>query len=225
MEIRVKRLRNTRATLTMAVGKKRHAKGWEIDPSSDEEVDRARHVRPANITRHVDYVSQPSGVSLRTTYHNAPPPQPLEAVVESPVTLLIPCQTDGDETVFLEEDMESAFPWALGTEDSEVATRKRTAGVSIAQLLALIEIDHLLQDRPLLQWVPEIDSFLLELLRLEGRCDTNDDAKCSSCFSSAAKYRCCDCQDLRLYCAECTVEKHRFNPLHRVKVSVSVALV
>ncbi|OBZ74523.1 hypothetical protein A0H81_05787 [Grifola frondosa] len=72
-------------------------------------------------------------------------------------------------------------------------------------------------DDPLGQWVPHIDEYLDELMRLEGHGDYQD-SLCPVCGIAEATLRCSDCDDLRLLCAGCTISRHLANPVHRVSV-------
>ncbi|KAF8176561.1 hypothetical protein BJ912DRAFT_1024344 [Pholiota molesta] len=74
------------------------------------------------------------------------------------------------------------------------------------------------QDNPLLLWVPYIDRYVEELLRLEGRGDSSDADSCASsnCLS-APMYRCTDCQDARMFCSACIVAHHQSLPYHRIQ--------
>ncbi|EMD32481.1 hypothetical protein CERSUDRAFT_58620 [Gelatoporia subvermispora B] len=71
------------------------------------------------------------------------------------------------------------------------------------------------QDHPLKEWLPNIDRWLTELLRLEGRGEYNEDL-CPRCSERLAEFRCEDCTDLQLHCKFCTVDLHAQLPLHRV---------
>ena len=79
------------------------------------------------------------------------------------------------------------------------------------------------QDHPLQVWVPFIDSYIDEMLRLEGRGDLSDLSACTCGlhfdWMSIPGYRCDDCHDMRLFCVSCFVFKYLSNPLHRAKVS------
>lgn len=77
-----------------------------------------------------------------------------------------------------------------------------------------------LQDTPLLNWIPDVDVFLKEFLRLEGRGDFAQQDTCLFCSEdAAAEYRCQDCFGGAMYCKKCTLLLHSRNPLHRIKVS------
>ncbi|KAI0748683.1 hypothetical protein C8Q80DRAFT_1219730 [Daedaleopsis nitida] len=79
-------------------------------------------------------------------------------------------------------------------------SRKRTAG-----------------DRPLLQWRALIDSYLAELLRLEGR-GVFTDGCCATCqVTMQGGHRCEDCHDATLHCTSCIIAAHRQNPFHRIQ--------
>ncbi|KAG1884889.1 hypothetical protein F4604DRAFT_1878458 [Suillus subluteus] len=68
-------------------------------------------------------------------------------------------------------------------------------------------------------WLLERDTFLLELLRLDGRGDYVSQDSCQGCAECTLPplYRCKDCFSTELYCQRCTVEKHCANPLHRIE--------
>ncbi|OCH85672.1 hypothetical protein OBBRIDRAFT_814990 [Obba rivulosa] len=61
--------------------------------------------------------------------------------------------------------------------------------------------------------VPEIDLWLLELLRLDGRGDY-DHGVCAQCGLATAEFCCEDCMDIQLHCRECTLLQHALAPLH-----------
>lgn len=69
-------------------------------------------------------------------------------------------------------------------------------------------------------WLLERDTFLLELLRLDGRGDYVSQYLCRGCAECPLPplYRCKDCFSTELYCQRCTVEKHHANPLHKIEV-------
>lgn len=76
------------------------------------------------------------------------------------------------------------------------------------------------QDNPLLSWATERDTFLDELIRLEGW-GMFTDGKCELC-SKAGEYRCVDCLGVQILCKHCITGVHAFNPLHVIEVSWSV---
>lgn len=80
--------------------------------------------------------------------------------------------------------------------------------------------DRQLQDHPLLEWTREVDGFLAEMLRLEGRGEFKTDL-CTSCQAAMASFRCRDCQDLHLYCCSCSVKQHERNPFHHIMVCIT----
>ncbi|EMD37240.1 hypothetical protein CERSUDRAFT_29195, partial [Gelatoporia subvermispora B] len=75
-------------------------------------------------------------------------------------------------------------------------------------------------DHPLREWIPDIDAWLAEMIRLEGRGEFRADC-CPKCHANPAIYRCQDCQDLELYCKGCSLELHRRSPLHRISAWVT----
>ncbi|KAF8871980.1 hypothetical protein BD779DRAFT_1453348 [Infundibulicybe gibba] len=62
----------------------------------------------------------------------------------------------------------------------------------------------------------ESEVFLEEMITLEGR-GWDPPKCCCDCLSGPADHECLDCLGRHLRCAECIVEKHRENPLHRIK--------
>lgn len=69
---------------------------------------------------------------------------------------------------------------------------------------------------PLLGWMSERDTYLAELIRLDGRGE-HVSSICAGCHALALS-RCVDCDDLQLYCHECTVSNHVRSPTHRIQV-------
>ncbi|KAF7970355.1 hypothetical protein HWV62_24332 [Athelia sp. TMB] len=73
-------------------------------------------------------------------------------------------------------------------------------------------------DTPLLNWIPDVDIFLKEILRLEGRGNYAQQDICGFCEEDMpAEYRCRDCLRGELYCQRCTLLLHSRNPLHRIQ--------
>ncbi|KAF8814361.1 hypothetical protein BYT27DRAFT_7219865 [Phlegmacium glaucopus] len=78
-------------------------------------------------------------------------------------------------------------------------------------------------DHPLLCWIPYIDTYVSELLRLEGRGDVAGQSTCAgagceaSVESTHRSFRCRDCQDLCLYCLDCICIYHASKPFHRIQ--------
>lgn len=74
-------------------------------------------------------------------------------------------------------------------------------------------------------WQNEIDVFLLELLRLEGRGDYRS-THCRHCLQgmldehppAQPEYRCRDCFSGELVCRSCLISAHAYNPFHHVEV-------
>jgi hypothetical protein len=63
----------------------------------------------------------------------------------------------------------------------------------------------------------DVDDYLAELLRLEGRGDAFKDY-CPQCTTGSADYRCMDCFGTDLLCSSCIVLRHRSDPFHRIQV-------
>jgi hypothetical protein len=96
--------------------------------------------------------------------------------------------------------------------------RKRTAGVSFHVELCKCYLIAF-EDDPLSMFMPEVDSFLREFLRLEGRGD-HTYLNCPNCETRAASIRCEDCFNGNMWCQDCTIDSHKHSPLHRVWVCV-----
>ena len=76
-------------------------------------------------------------------------------------------------------------------------------------------------------WLPHVDTFLEEMIGIEGRgqdrsgqcsCSKNEDA------DSPAEFECVDCVGRELKCHGCIVQAHADNPFHRIKVRLSFRL-
>jgi hypothetical protein len=65
----------------------------------------------------------------------------------------------------------------------------------------------------------ERDTFLQELIRLEGRGNRDLWSHCRLC-SQPATMRCEDCFGGEMFCSSCMVDLHAINPLHRIEVCV-----
>ncbi|OCH92735.1 hypothetical protein OBBRIDRAFT_704601, partial [Obba rivulosa] len=68
-------------------------------------------------------------------------------------------------------------------------------------------------------WVKEIDGWLTEMIRLEGRGNLHKDL-CLRCHLNSARYHYEDCMDLQLYCKTCVLDLHARLPFHRLQVWV-----
>lgn len=66
-------------------------------------------------------------------------------------------------------------------------------------------------------WLPHRQEYLDELLRTEGLGSHN--TLCLHCQARDGSVKCMDCFGGGLHCVKCTLEQHRFLPLHRVLVS------
>ncbi|KAG2094383.1 uncharacterized protein F5147DRAFT_747814 [Suillus discolor] len=70
-------------------------------------------------------------------------------------------------------------------------------------------------DDPILLWLNERETYLNELLYLEGR-GKNDHEACS-CGKPSPSFRCQDCFSTELFCHECVLSLHASAPLHRIE--------
>jgi hypothetical protein len=71
-------------------------------------------------------------------------------------------------------------------------------------------------------WLKEINIFLSELIRLDGRAERLAQRCCSNCLQGEPRYHCRDCLGGSLHCQACTVQFHNYNPFHYVEVRFSV---
>ncbi|KDQ23111.1 hypothetical protein PLEOSDRAFT_1017784, partial [Pleurotus ostreatus PC15] len=72
-------------------------------------------------------------------------------------------------------------------------------------------------DNPLLVWTSEIDLFVEEFLRLEGRGGINcTTVICASCGAVEGTFHCSQCLDTRLFCRDCLMTRHLTLPFHIV---------
>ncbi|KAJ7099018.1 hypothetical protein C8R44DRAFT_593419, partial [Mycena epipterygia] len=76
-----------------------------------------------------------------------------------------------------------------------------------------------LKDRPLNTWVADdLEAFLDEVVRDEGRGDYRGQLRCAECrVGGTQKFRCDECFTRALFCQGCTVRLHRDNPFHRIE--------
>ncbi|KAK7442561.1 hypothetical protein VKT23_016159 [Stygiomarasmius scandens] len=73
-------------------------------------------------------------------------------------------------------------------------------------------------DAALMYWLGHVDTYVSELLRLDGRNYALNQENCFGCSSPlTSRYRCNDCQDSRLWCEQCMVETHAYLPFHKIK--------
>ncbi|KAF7975089.1 hypothetical protein HWV62_10489 [Athelia sp. TMB] len=69
------------------------------------------------------------------------------------------------------------------------------------------------------QWLRERETFLRELLRLDGRGDYTPAGKCPVCCEEEPTVvRCEDCSGGLLLCSRCSVIRHHNNPTHRIEI-------
>ena len=67
-------------------------------------------------------------------------------------------------------------------------------------------------------WLNEIQLFLSELIRLDGRAEHQSQRYCSDCSKGEPLYRCQDCLGGSLVCKSCIVGYHAYNPFHHIEV-------
>ncbi|KAG2031834.1 hypothetical protein BDR03DRAFT_936192 [Suillus americanus] len=62
----------------------------------------------------------------------------------------------------------------------------------------------------------ECDTYLSEIIRLDGRGENARDL-CAGCCANPAEFRCQDCHDMQLYCGTCLLANHARSPTHRIQ--------
>ncbi|KAI0750098.1 hypothetical protein C8Q80DRAFT_1219017 [Daedaleopsis nitida] len=186
----------------MKRGRKAHYTFYDdlsADSEADDDDDGPTPQR-TEVHTHVDWTRRDTGPSARTTYHDLPASPTKRRRAQS-----LPPPTHSNDFVDLlydpereAIDLDYLYQQIEDLKD-DPQPRKRTAG-----------------DNPVLQWIPEADAYLAELLRLEGRGDfTTGVCQCGG--DALARYRCDDCADVRLHCEACVLSLHRDHPLHRIK--------
>ncbi|KAK0476564.1 hypothetical protein EDD18DRAFT_1115246 [Armillaria luteobubalina] len=86
------------------------------------------------------------------------------------------------------------------------------------QLLQQVRPRHkkrTIDDEPLHRWIQEIDSYLVELLRLEAQTGSEICGGCEQ--DQPAVFCCCSCFNGRNLCWECIVNEHQDTPFHRIE--------
>ncbi|TDL14069.1 hypothetical protein BD410DRAFT_687969, partial [Rickenella mellea] len=67
------------------------------------------------------------------------------------------------------------------------------------------------------EWSKLRDSFLDELLRLDGLGSQQAPLSCHGCGAAGNIFRCVDCRDTGFYCSACLCKEHSRLPLHRIE--------
>ncbi|RPD56066.1 hypothetical protein L226DRAFT_546322 [Lentinus tigrinus ALCF2SS1-7] len=172
---------------------------YDVSESDDDSPSGAH--TPTEKHAHTDWGHRTNCASARTSYLELPASPHKKQQRSSSVPPSLPSLYTDTSSVY---ELPSApldvdyLYYQLEQIEDDPAPRKRTAG-----------------DRPIRQWSTEVDSFLAELLRLEGRGDYID--RDCSCGAKEALYRCEDCHDVSLHCRQCTLAAHLCHPLHRLR--------
>jgi hypothetical protein len=149
----------------------------------------------------------------RTTIYASSTPkvlQPSPAVCFAAPASLDDCAWHFDDQSNVEAD-------TLVGDKVAVKVRKRyESSVGIISL-SIIHSLTFLQDEPILAWYPYRDEYGLELMRLDGRGDSQGEP-CLCGSKDEPIYRCDECSGGRMLCKKCMVDAHRALPLHRIKV-------
>lgn len=75
------------------------------------------------------------------------------------------------------------------------------------------------------EWEEERQTYLDEEIRREGLAGASLPISCAKCHSLSASLRCTDCVGARILCDGCLCSTHENEPLHRVKVRTSSAMM
>ncbi|KAF8078862.1 hypothetical protein FPV67DRAFT_1558069 [Lyophyllum atratum] len=155
---------------------------------------------PQVIQRHITYETTEHGISASRSYVKVPDfaARPPIAVTEPITWNTSDIPVDNDDNSFSFEWMEPGVPFFS------------------PQVYSLD-----IQDNPLRLWEAQIDTYLHELLRLEGPADAP--LCCAKCLDAQSLpvdpqqlYQCTDCSTGLLYCRDCMVRDHSVQPFHRV---------
>lgn len=152
---------------------------------------------------------------------NSPPPRP--RFRSNP--LLAPATALSCPEVFAEPFEEHnidhlSLQHYLVSVESDLFRQSRAIAVRAVGLKPGLFSRYTLKDKGVLGWLAHIDSYLAEMMRLEGRGRYIDD-KCGGCrevLRHGLGLRCDDCHDRGLYCLACCVINHLRHPFHRIQV-------
>jgi len=186
---------------------KRHRPAIDVFDDDEESMTCGDTAPTQIIQRHTHLESSTHGISSVQSYYSMPAspqkksrstqPDPIHWNDEMPDLINVEDDVEDDEDELRSRLMDPDL--RDNTDEESKRTRKN----------------------PLHVWIPEIDTFVQEFLRLEGRGDMAHQATCTRCERlDPSLYRCCDCQDIRLFCGRCLVGTHESLPFHRIKVSV-----
>lgn len=94
----------------------------------------------------------------------------------------------------------------------------RPTSQKVRSKFGIITLAHILQLRPIDEWLPHREAYLDEMIRHDGR--NGRSSACSQC-SDPGDYKCQDCAFGKYYCKTCIMEQHAFLPLHRLLVLIT----
>ncbi|KAJ7856412.1 hypothetical protein B0H13DRAFT_1902671 [Mycena leptocephala] len=137
------------------------------------------------------------------------PPSPIKCMRRA---ALAPAE-EGTRTLFMDTPSFDGFTmdserYELGFDDYDEPVRAPPSDVRPPRTVKP-------SDQSLRDWHAKPDSYLNTLLRCDGACDCKG-AQCPGCGTRTPEFRCSDCFGDILYCAECIVNTHCENPLHRI---------
>lgn len=111
-------------------------------------------------------------------------------------------------------------PEASVTAGEQVNDSRRPVSTFFNHTVSLA--NQLRQVRVVQDWIPHRQTYLDELLRIEGLGEANQPPNCPCCPPESAregKFKCEDCFGGALLCEQCIVGRHNLLPLHRILVS------
>lgn len=179
-------------------------------PTSDDEAeDEGEEVRFWKTTS----VGASAGVSARrTTERVEDEPSASSAQDQEPVPVEDPDASDRDQWVDMFNDQPPP---------PSVKRKRKVRNDSVCFADPdRIEADFL--KTKMHDWVKNVrQSYLNELVRLDGLGDSDDCPPCSVCGLEPGNICCMECSSSGMFCSTCAVESHVLSPLHRVEVSMS----
>ncbi|KAJ6573276.1 hypothetical protein B0H10DRAFT_2199452 [Mycena sp. CBHHK59/15] len=187
------------------MAKRKHRSHYDILPDSDDEAPPATEnhppVRRGEIIRETTHVSA-DGTTRRSVKVVNVPASPKRVSQLAAQQHLRPDEPHTQDEEPLYDRLEA------GDQEDPAALSEDEGGRELHD-----------SDNPLRQWAQDnLELFLQEILRWEGRGDHRSYSACPSCRVDKAEFRCNGCLGGgEMLCRSCLLERHKQNPFHRVE--------
>ncbi|KAJ6619067.1 hypothetical protein B0H10DRAFT_1947080 [Mycena sp. CBHHK59/15] len=187
------------------MAKRKHRSHYDILPDSDDEAPPATEnhppVRRGEIIRETTHVSA-DGTTRRSVKVVNVPASPKRVSQLAAQQHLRPDEPHTQDEEPLYDRLEA------GDQEDPAALSEDEGGRELRD-----------SDNPLRQWAQDnLELFLQEILRWEGRGDHRSYSACPSCRVDKAEFRCNGCLGGgEMLCRSCLLERHKQNPFHRVE--------